>query len=53
MPNWDSIQYTIRGEENELQEIYDALLKMKESKHPDWVGSALLNLGYTRDFLDK
>lgn len=35
MPNWDSIQYTIRGEENELQEIYDALLKMKESEHPD------------------
>lgn len=53
MPNWDSIQYTIRGEENELQEIYDALLKMKESEHPDWVGSALLNLGYQREFLDK
>lgn len=53
MPNWDSIQYTISGEENELQEIYDALLKMKESEHPDWVGSALLNLGYQREFLDK
>ena len=53
MPNWDSIQYTIRGEENELQEIYDALLKMKESEHPDWVGSALLNLGYQLEFLDK
>lgn len=53
MPNWDSIQYTIRGEEKELQEIYDALLKMKESEHPDWVGSALLNLGYQRAFLDK
>ena len=53
MPNWDSIQYTIRGEKNELQEIYNALLKMKESEHPDWVGSALLNLGYQREFLDK
>lgn len=52
MPNWDSIQYTIRGEENELQEIYDALLKMKESEHPDWVGSVLTGLGFDRKSLE-
>lgn len=52
MPNWDSIQYTIRGEEKELQEIYDALLKMKESEHPDWVGSALMGLGFNRKSLE-
>lgn len=46
MPNWDSIQYTIRGEKKELQEIYDALLKMKESEHPYWVGSVLTSLGF-------
>lgn len=53
MPNWDSIQYTIRGEENELQEIYDALLKMKESEHPDWVGSVLTGLGFDRKSLEN
>lgn len=52
MPNWDSIQYTIRGEENELQEIYDALLKMKESEHPDWAGSVLTGLGFDRKSLE-
>lgn len=52
MPNWDSIQYTIRGEEKELQEIYDALLKMKESEHPDWVGSVLMGLGFDRKSLE-
>lgn len=52
MPNWDSIQYTIRGEEKELQEIYDALLKMKESEHPDWAGSVLMGLGFDRKSLE-
>lgn len=52
MPNWDSIQYTIRGEKNELQEIYNALLKMKESEHPDWVGSVLTGLGFDRKSLE-
>lgn len=52
MPNWNSIQYTIRGEENELQEIYDALLKMKESEHSDWVGSVLTGLGFDRKSLE-
>lgn len=52
MPNWDSIQYTIRGEQEELQQIYDAIIKAKELEHPDWVGNTLINLGFDRESLN-